>query len=76
MSDEDVKTLKEWALSTFVQKDACTVRHEKTDEKINTIIIEVTQSKVQLSIIKWVGTIAAGASITTLIAAIFGAIRV
>lgn len=33
MNNEDIQTLKEWALSTFVQKDACSDRHEKTDEK-------------------------------------------
>lgn len=73
MNDE-IQALKEWALSTFVQKDACSAHHEKTDEKINTLIVENTQTKVKLSIIQWVGTIAAGASITTLIAAIYGVI--
>lgn len=31
--NDDLQALKEWALSTFVQKDACSDRHEKTDEK-------------------------------------------
>lgn len=50
---EEIQTLKDWALSTFVQKDACSAHHEKTDEKINTLIVENTQTKVKLSIIQW-----------------------
>lgn len=64
----------EFLKSKFVEKDSCAIRHEKTDEKINTLIVDSSQTKVKLSIIQWVGTIAAGASITTLIAAIYGVI--
>ena len=46
--NDDIQALKEWALSTFVQKDACSAHHEKTDEKINTLIVENTQTKVKL----------------------------
>lgn len=74
MNDE-IQTLKEWALSTFVQKDACSAHHEKTDEKINTLIVENTQTKVKLSIIQWVGVTAAGSSIATLVAMIITAIK-
>lgn len=40
MNDE-IQDLKEWALSTFVQKDAYSDRHEKTDEKINALLAEL-----------------------------------
>lgn len=74
MNDE-IQALKEWALSTFVQKDACSAHHEKTDEKINTLIVENAQTKVKLSIIQWVGVTAAGSSIATLVAMIIAAIK-
>lgn len=72
---EEIQALKEWALSTFVQKDACSAHHEKTDEKINTLIVENTQTKVKLSIIQWVGVTACGASIATLVAMIISALK-
>ena len=64
----------EYLKSKFVEKDSCSIIHEKTDEKINTLIVDSSQTKVKLSIIQWVGTIAAGSSITTLIAALYGVI--
>ena len=73
--DNEIQALKEWALSTFVQKDACSAHHEKTDEKINTLIVENTQTKVKLSIIQWVGVTTAGSSIATLVAMIIAAIK-
>ena len=73
MNDE-IQALKEWALSTFVQKDACSDRHEKTDEKINTLIVDSTQTKVKLSLIQWLGATAAASSIAGLIAGLYSAI--
>ena len=70
MSDEDVKTLKEWALSTFVQKDACVNQHAKTDEKINTIMMDQVKANTKLTIIQWLGGIAAGAGIANIISKI------
>lgn len=75
MNNDEIQALKEWALSTFVQKDACSAHHEKTDEKINTLIVENTQTKVKLSIIQWVGITAAGSSIATLVAMIIAALK-
>lgn len=75
MNSDEIQALKEWALSTFVQKDSCAAHHEKTDEKINTLIVENTQTKVKLSIIQWVGITAAGSSIATLVAMIIAALK-
>lgn len=64
----------EFLKSKFVERDSCSIRHEKTDEKINQLIVDSSQTKVKLSIIQWVGITAAGSSIATLIAALLGAI--
>jgi hypothetical protein len=64
----------EFLKSKFVEKDACSVRHEKTDEKINTLIVDSSQTKVKLSLIQWIVTTAAGASIASLIAGLYSAI--
>lgn len=50
MNDE-IQALKEWALSTFVQKDACSDRHEKTDEKINSLLIDNTKIIYQCNLL-------------------------
>lgn len=64
----------EFLKSKFVEKDSCSIRHEKTDEKINQLIVNSTQTNVKLSIIQWVGVAAAGSSIAALIAALVNAI--
>jgi hypothetical protein len=65
----------EFLKSKFVEKDSCSIRHEKTDEKINQLIVDSTQTKVKLSIIQWVGVTACGASIATLVAMIISALK-
>ena len=65
----------EFLKSKFVEKDACSAHHEKTDEKINTLIVENTQTKVKLSIIQWIGITTAGSSIATLVGLIILAIK-
>lgn len=72
--NEDIQTIKEWALSTFVQKDACSDRHEKTDEKINNLMIEQGKMGTKLSLILWVGGIAAAASIGSILTSLYGVI--
>jgi hypothetical protein len=74
MNNEDIQTLKEWALSTFVQKDACSDRHEKTDEKINNLMIEQGKMGTKLSLILWVGGTAAAASIGSILTSLYGVI--
>ena len=44
MEASDLQALKEWALSTFVQKDTCTDKHEKLNSEITEI--KVTQHQV------------------------------
>lgn len=64
----------EFLKSKFVEKDSCAIRHEKTDEKINTLIVDSTQTKVKLSLIQWLGATAAASSIAGLIAGLYSAI--
>lgn len=73
MNDE-INALKEWALSTFVQKDACSDRHEKTDEKINSLLIDNTKINTKLTIIQWLGGIAAAEGLANLLGKIHEAI--
>ena len=70
----DNESLKEWCLSTFVQKDVCSDRHEKTDEKINALLLDNGKINTKLALIQWFGGIAAGASIGSIITSIFGII--
>ena len=70
----DNEALKEWCLSTFVQKDTCSDRHEKTDEKINALLLDNGKINTKLALIQWLGGIAAGASIGSIITSIFGII--
>lgn len=72
--DTEIQALKEWALSTFVQKDACSDRHEKTDEKINALLIDNGKINTKLSLIQWLGGIAAGASIGSIITSLYSVI--
>ena len=65
----------EFLKSKFVEKDSCSIRHEKTDEKINQLIVDSTQTKVKLSIIQWVGVTACGASIATFVTMIISALK-
>ena len=73
-SASDLQALKEWALSTFVQKDTCTDKHEKLNGDITEI--KVTQGKIgtKLSVIQWIGVSIAGTSIATLCAALYNLI--
>lgn len=64
----------EFLKSKFVEKDACSDRHEKTDEKINTLLVDNAKINTKLALIIWVGGTAAGASIASLIASLYGAI--
>jgi ABC-type nickel/cobalt efflux system permease component RcnA len=75
MDANQLKELTEYFDTRYVQKDACSAHHEKTDEKINTLIVENTQTKVKLSIIQWVGVTACGASIATLVTMIISALK-
>jgi hypothetical protein len=57
-----------------VQKDACSDRHEKTDEKINALLIDNGKINTKLSLIQWFGGIAAGASIGSIITSLYSVI--
>lgn len=72
--DNEIQALKEWALSTFVQKDACSDRHEKTDEKMNSLLIDNTKINTKLTIIQWLGGIAVAEGLANLIGKIHEAI--
>jgi ABC-type nickel/cobalt efflux system permease component RcnA len=75
MDANELKELTDLLDARYVQKDACSAHHEKTDEKINTLIVENTQTKVKLSIIQWVGVTACGASIATFVTMIISALK-
>lgn len=74
MDANQLKELTEYFDSRYVQKDACSDRHEKTDEKINTLLVDNAKINTKLALIIWVGGTAAGASIASLIASLYGAI--
>lgn len=60
--------------ATFVERDACNDRHEKTEREISTILIEQSKMSTKLSFIQWLGGIAAGAGIGSLVTQICSAI--
>ena len=64
----------EFLKSKFVEKDACSDRHEKTDEKINALLIDNTKINTKLSLIQWLGGIAAGASIGSIVTSLYSVI--
>lgn len=74
MDANQLKELTEYFDSRYVQKDACSDRHEKTDAKINTLLVDNAKINTKLALIIWVGGTAAGASIASLIASLYGAI--
>ena len=58
----------------YVKKDACTARHEKTDEKINTLLVDNGKITTKLAFIQWLGGIAATASIGGIITSLYSVI--
>lgn len=71
---EEIQALKEWALSTFVQKDTCSDRHEKQDFKITEISINQAKMQTTLSTITKIDIIILTAVIGLLATAIGGVI--
>lgn len=64
----------EFLKSKFVEKDACSDRHEKTDNKINSLLIDNTKINTKLTIIQWLVTVAAAEGLANIIDKIHGAI--
>jgi hypothetical protein len=69
-----IKELTEYFDTRYVQKDTCSDRHEKTDEKINTLVIDNTKINTKLTIIQWLGGIAAAEGLANLLSKIHEAI--
>lgn len=74
MEQSDLQVLKDWCLSTFVQKDSCNDKHEKVNEEINERKINEGKIITKLSVIQWVGITIGGTSIVTLMATLYNAI--